>query len=130
LGVKIKVLPSLLYNGPLLILAAFWIFYRKQEQEKFQFIRVLVDIAILSMAVSRFYGLPIPPSGHALFLTHSLVSVRNKYYRIAALVMLIVTIMLKLSWGDYRSWFYGVIIGLVSATIWIQVGKARVVTEE
>jgi hypothetical protein len=82
------------------------------------------------MAVSRFYGLPIPPSGHALFLTHSLVSVRNKYYRIAALVMLIVTILLKLSWGDYRSWLYGIIIGLVSGTIWIQAGKARALTKE
>jgi hypothetical protein len=114
---------SLLYNGPLVILLAFWVLCRRREQKRWQSLKILLDIVILSMAISRFYGLLIPPSGHALFLTYSLLTVSNKYYRIAALVMLFVTIALKISWGDYESWSYGIPLGAVSGIVWGWIGS-------
>jgi hypothetical protein len=113
---------SLLYNGPLVILAAFWLLCRKQEYQRWQSLQIMLDMAIMGIAISRFYGALIPPSGHALFLTYSLITVSNRYYRIAALMMLLVTIALKISWGDYQSWAYGILLGVVSGTIWIWIG--------
>lgn len=114
---------SMLYNMPLAILGAFWLFSRTQEVARFQILRALLDIAIISVGIARFYGSSIPPSGHAVFLTHSIITVSNPYYRIAALMMLIMTIGLKISWGDYRSWSYGVVIGVISGTAWVRTGK-------
>ena len=111
---------SMLYNGPLVILGGFWLFFRLQGVARFQILRALLDIAIVSVVIARFYGSSIPPSGHAIFLTHSLISVSNRYYRIAALIMLIVTIGLKISWGDYRSWSYGIALGIISGTAWVR----------
>lgn len=118
-----KMLFSLLYNGPMVLLLASWVFCRRQEQKRWQALRILLDIVILSIAISRFYGLLIPPSGHALFLTYSLLTVSSKYYRIAALMMLFVTIALKISWGDYESWSYGILFGVVSGIEWIWIGR-------
>jgi hypothetical protein len=114
---------SLIYNGPLLILCLFWLLFRTKEYERFQLWRTLIDIAILSIAIARFYGASIPPSGHAVFLTHSLISVSNRYYRLAALMMLIVTIGFKISWGDYISWSYGVVLGVISGMVWNWLGS-------
>jgi hypothetical protein len=110
---------SLLYNGPLVVLAAFWLLCRKQEYQSRQSLKMVLDILIAGIAISRFYGSLIPPSGHALFLTYSLITVSNRYYRIAALMMLLVTIALKISWGDYQLWAYGTLLGVVIGTIWI-----------
>lgn len=114
---------ALMYNSPLLILCVFWLLFRKKEYERFQLWRALIDIAVISIAIARFYGSSIPPSGHAVFLTHSLISVNNRYYRLAALTMLIVTIGLKISWGDYTSWSYGVVLGVISGMVWDWAGK-------
>jgi hypothetical protein len=119
------VLFSLLYNGPLVILGAFWLRSRVREFDRLQILPVLLDVAIVSIAVARFYGSSIPPSGHALFLTHSLVSVNKRYYRFATLVMLIVTIGLKISWGDYTSWGYGILLGIASGRLWMWAGTKR-----
>ena len=109
---------SLIYNCPLLILCLCWLLLRKKEYERFEFWRALIDLAVISIALARFYGSSIPPSGHAVFLTHTLISVNNRYYRLAALTMLIVTIGLKISWGDYTSWSYGVVLGVISGMLW------------
>lgn len=114
---------SLIYNGPLLILCLFWLFFRKKECERFHLLRALIDIAVVSIAIARFYGSSIPPSGHALFLTHSLISVSNRYYKSAALIMLMVTIGLKISWGDYTSWSYGVVLGVIIGMVWDWAGN-------
>ncbi len=113
----------MLYNAPLVILGAFWLFFRTQGAARLRISRVLLDITIVSIVIARFYGSPIPPSGHAVFLAHSLISVSNRYYRLAALMMLIMTIGLKITWGDYWSWSYGVVIGIITGTAWILTGR-------
>jgi len=106
-----------------IILAVFWLRFRFREFDRLQFARALLDIGIMMLALARFCGSSIPPSGHALFLTHSLISINNRYYRSAALMMLLVTIGLKISWGDYASWSYGILIGLMSGAWWVRLGN-------
>jgi hypothetical protein len=115
-----------MYNGPLFILAIFWLFFRKQEYRSLQILRVLIDIAVLSIAVARFFGSSIPPSGHALLLTHTLITVSNRYYRLAALAMLIGTAGLKISWQDFTSLGYGIALGLISGVAWIWTGSDQI----
>jgi hypothetical protein len=109
----------LLYNWPLHILAPFWLVCRMQEDKKFLSLRTLIDIVVVILAMSRYYGPIVPTSGHALFLTHSLITIRNRYYRIPAVVMLIATVAVKVSWEDYSSLVSGILIGLISGAIWI-----------
>lgn len=113
----------ILYNGPLIVLAAFWLYFRTQGNANFHVLRLMLDIAIVAVAIARLFGSSIPPSGHAALLTHTLISVSNRYYRIAALLMLIATIALKISWGDYESWSYGLVVGVITGTAWVLVGR-------
>jgi hypothetical protein len=109
----------LLYNLPLYILAPFWLICRMQEDKKFLSLRTLIDIVVVTLAMSRYFGPIVPTSGHALFLTHSLITIRSRYYRIPAVVMLIATAAVKVSWEDYSSLVAGILIGLISGAIWI-----------
>lgn len=116
---------SLLYNGPLFILGIFWLFFRQQEYRRLQMLRVLIDVAVFSIAIARFFGSSIPPSGHAILLTHTLITVSNRYYRLAALAMLIVTAGLKISWHDFTSLGYGIVLGVISGVAWVWAGSER-----
>jgi hypothetical protein len=113
-----KALFSLIYNGPLFILGLFWLFFRTEEYRRLQILRVLIDLAVFAIAIARFFGSSIPPSGHAILLTHTLITVSNRYYRLAALAMLIVTAGLKISWHDFTSLGYGIVLGIVSGVAW------------
>ena len=110
---------SLIYNGPLFILAVFWMLFRIQEYRRSRILPVLLDIAVASIAIARFFGSSIPPSGHALLLTHTLITVSNRYYRLAALAMLIATAGLKISWHDFTSLGYGIVLGMTSGVVWV-----------
>ena len=120
---KSNALFSLMYNGPLFILGIFWIFFRTQEYGRLRILRVLLDIAVFSIAIARFFGSSIPPSGHAILLTHTLITVSNRYYRLAALIMLIATAGLKISWHDFTSLGYGIVLGITSGLAWIWAGR-------
>lgn len=56
-------------------------------------------------------GTFVPSSGHALLMSYSLLTIPNRLYRAAAAAALLLTIALKLTWGDGRSWFYGIALG-------------------
>jgi hypothetical protein len=112
-----------MYNGPLFILAIFWIFFRAREYRKLRVLGVLLDLAVVSIAMARFFGSSIPPSGHAILLTHTLITVSNRYYRLAALAMLIATAALKISWYDFASLGYGIALGITSGMIWLWAGR-------
>jgi hypothetical protein len=40
-------------------------------------------------------------------------------------VMLLATIAVKLSWGDYTSWLTGIAMGCISGALWIYIGWRR-----
>ena len=110
---------GVMYNGPLFILGFFWFYFRKDEYRRLQIIRMLIDVVVLSIAIARFFGSSIPPSGHAILLTHTLITVSNRYFRLAAVLMLLGTAVLKISWHDYTSLGYGIVLGIVSGVIWV-----------
>ena len=112
-----------LYNGPLFILGAFWIFFRIREYRRLQILQVLLDLAVFAAATARSIGSSIPPSGHAQLLTHTLINVSNRYFTFAALLMLIATAALKISWYDFSSLGYGIVLGITSGMIWIWAGR-------
>ena len=109
---------TILYQFPLFLLIAWWFFCRRAENSRINPAPAAFDVLVLIIALARFHGSSIPPSGHALILTHSFITVRSGYFRLVALVMLAITVALKVSWGDYCSWLYGIVFGLVSATAW------------
>jgi hypothetical protein len=119
---------SLLYNLPLFGLAVYWIFCRIQEAKKARPLAIAIDIIVVAMAASRYLGSTILPSGHALFLTHSLLTTANRLYRFIAFILLVATIVLKVSWGDYSSWVYGIIVALGSSVFWRYTNKVATVT--
>lgn len=118
-----------MYNGPLFVLGFFWVFLRAKEYRRFQVLPVLLDVAVFSIALARFFGSSIPPSGHALLLTHTFISVNNRYYRIAALAMLVATAGLKISWHDYTSLGYGIGLGIISGVVWVFLRSPSPATE-
>jgi hypothetical protein len=120
------VLFLLTYQFPLFLLIAWWFFCRRAENLGIQVAPTLLDALVLGVAFMRFHGSSIPPSGHALILSHAFLTVRNIYFKVAAALMLAITIGLKISWGDYRSWSYGIVIGLLTGTAWNLIGaKSR-----
>lgn len=122
----------LMYNGPLYILGIFWIFFRIQEYRRLRILGVLLDIVVFSIALARFFGSSVPPSGHAIVLTHTLITVSNRYFRLAALLMLIGTAGLKISWHDYTSLGYGIVLGIASGLVWLWTARdaARILQSE
>lgn len=121
---------SLFYNLPLFGLAVYWILCRIQEAKNARPLAIAIDIIVVALAASRYLGSTILPSGHALFLNHSLLTTVNRLYRIIAIVLLVVTIVLKVSWGDYSSWVYGILVALCSSVLWRYVNKVAMVTGE
>lgn len=123
---------SLTYNGPIFMVGFFWVLFRAQEYMRAQqhrrvwIMRLLIDIAVFSAAFARFFGSSIPPSGHALLLTHTLISVSNRYYRLAALVTLLGTAGFKISWHDYTSLGYGILLGVLTGAGWLWAGRNQV----
>lgn len=87
---------------------------------------MLIDVAVFSVAIARFFGSSIPPSGHATLLTHTLLTVNNRYFRLAALAMLIATAALKISWHDFTSLGYGIVLGMITGITWIWAGRDSV----
>ena len=116
----------LLYNLPLFGLACYWAYCRYRESKQLLSWVSVVDVIVIIVAASRYFGAAIPPSGHALFLTHTLITTRNLLYRVIAIALLILTIALKLSWGDFSSWSYGMLAGLMGGGAWVYANRKQV----
>jgi hypothetical protein len=106
-----------LYNWPLFSVCFFWLFCRLRDAKALAPLapwrpwRLLLDGLVVLLAASRMAGTFVPSSGHALLMSYSLLTVPNRLYRAAAAAVLLLTIALKLTWGDGRSWVYGIALG-------------------
>ena len=118
-----ELLFSLIYNGPTLVLALVWLLFRVRDKSELTLLTGLVDAFIVAVGASRFLGATIPPSGHTTFLTYSLITVKSKAYRVIALLVLLPTIGLKISWKDYTSWAFGLAVGIACAAIWMYTSR-------
>lgn len=113
---------SVLYNWPLYAIGLVWLYYRWQGRAGLNCWRILLDTTVVVIAASRFLGPLIPSSGHALFLTYIGLTVDRRLFRVLAAILLLATIALKLSWGDYRSWLYGLLLGAALGIIYQRAG--------
>lgn len=100
-----------LYNWPLFSVCFFWVFCRLRELDALKLPRLILDGVVVILAASRMVGEFLPSSGHALLMSYSLITVPNRFFRVAAAAMLLLTIAMKLTWGDGRTWVYGIVLG-------------------
>lgn len=101
-----------IYNLPVAVLGIVWLAIEFNRRATLPRICALLDAVVIVVGLSRFLGSPIPPSGHALFFSYSLLAVPNNAYRLFAAIFLLMTVGLKLSWGDYSTWFSGIALGV------------------
>ncbi len=100
-----------LYNWPLYSVCFFWLFCRLREPGALRLPRLILDGVVVILAASRMYSDYLPSSGHALLMCYSVLTVPNPFYRVATAAMLLLTIAMKLTWGDGRTWVYGIALG-------------------
>lgn len=101
-----------IYNLPVVLMGFVWLAIEFKRRTTLTVPCVLCDLIVIGVGLGRFLGWQIPPSGHALFFSYSLLTVTNKVYRLFAAIFLLLTIGLKLSWGDYSTWVYGIVVGV------------------
>ena len=101
-----------IYNLPVAVMGIAWLVIEFRRRAKLFRICVLLNVVVIVVGLGRFLGWQIPPSGHALFFSYGLLTVENKTYRLFATIFLLVTIGLKLSWGDSATWLYGITLGV------------------
>ena len=86
---------------------------------------IALDMAVVAVSAIRFFGL-LPASGHMLFSVYSGLTTREWRYGLVALVLAAVTTYFKLMiWEDARSWWLGLLFGLVSAVAYHMLGGSR-----
>ncbi len=85
---------------------------------------LLLDALVVALALSRvFYPVPFI-SGHVLFLTYALLTVRRRVSRVFAALVLLQTLVLKVFfWRDLRTPFGGIILGVLGAAIYHKILK-------
>ena len=115
----------LYYHLPLFALIAVWLVFRIDELKRLRVLQAMIDVTVIAVAIARLFGSSIPPSGHAFFLTHSFITVRNLYFKCAALAMLCLVVYLKIGWKDYTSWTYGIMFGVISGSLWLWTNNQR-----
>lgn len=101
-----------IYNLPVVLMGFVWLAIEVKRRTTLTVPCVLCDLIVIGVGLGRFLGWQIPPSGHALFFSYSLLAVPNIAYRFFAAAFLLMTIALKLSWGDYSTWVYGIVVGV------------------
>jgi uncharacterized membrane protein len=116
---------SLLYNLPLFALGLLWLLSRWRQRNSASPRQLWLDGLVVALSLARFFGIALPPSGHAFFLTHSGLTTPQRSYQLASAVFLVLTIALKLSWGDSSSWLWGIVAGCASGAVYQQWNLTR-----
>lgn len=111
------------YFVPLMVPVFAFMIERLQHLRKAHFFQHGVDLLVISLAVGRVMGgTVLYISGHTLLLSYMLVSSRSMIVRIASILVLVQTLVLKYYvWGDFVTSNVGLAVGCVLALIvkWI-----------
>lgn len=107
----------LLYNAPTCAAGAWWLYLRVGNMQAQWSVGIVLDAVVFVVALLRALPfLPLPFSGHMLFLVYSLLTTRSAAYRWVAAVLVLETTVFKLVvWGDWYTWSIGVICACVLA---------------
>ena len=109
----------IVYVAPMLAAVPFWTRLRLAMVERIPTSARVLDGVVFLAAFLRFVEVGgIPASGHTLFLTHSLVTVRDRRWLAIALALLAMTTWFKLAlWHDPQSWGVGIAAGLATGVL-------------
>lgn len=109
----------IVYVAPMLAAVPFWVRLRLAEVERIPTAARVLDGVVFLTAFLRFVQIGgVPASGHTLFLTHAVVTVRDLRWRVVALALLAMTTWFKLAlWHDPRSWIVGIAAGLATGVL-------------
>ena len=103
------------YFLPVILLFIYWLKLKVESFEKVNFLFSL-DLVIAFIAGIRAINplMPfLPYSGHVVFVLYSMITTRNKTYRILAGIMFAVVTFFKIYiWHDYFSWLAGMILSM------------------
>jgi len=116
---------SIFYNGLLFSIWFYWLHRRLKEGSLNGSLLNVIDLVVNVAAISRFFGSTIPISGHALFLTYSIFTVKDRKYLSLAMILLFVVIALKVSWNDNATWLFGMFCGVAIGVLWKAVKGRR-----
>jgi hypothetical protein len=106
------------YLAPIVGMFPLWVRVRLLERRKWPERAVLVDGAVVVLALLRFVTGALPMSGHMLFFVHSGLSTRISWYRWLAAALALETTWFKLVlWADPWSWALGIGMGSVAAAL-------------
>jgi hypothetical protein len=101
----------LFYFLPIVIIALLWLFLRLKKYNTLSKTVIIIDVLVFISAIFRLIGI-LPFSSHMLFLTYSIITTDNKYFRILTVLIILETTYLKLFiWNDTLSWVFGGLIG-------------------
>ena len=110
----------LLYIAPMPPTGAYWARLRLATLDRRADAEVLLDLWTFVAAACRVLGgwIPIPYSGHMVFLTYSLLRTPHRGYRVLALALWGMTTWYKFYYlPDVSGWIIGLALGLVLATV-------------
>lgn len=103
------------YVAPMTFLAPLWVCARLAELPGVSQRRLALDALAFTIAATRSVPVVtlIPLSGHALFLSYTALTTRDRRYAALAFAGLAGTTWIKLvEWGDPYTWAIGLAIGL------------------
>jgi cation transport ATPase len=117
----------LFYFAPIVSMVFFWGGLRVEKWQSFVRGQLAIDAAILTAALARFViGEVLPFSGHMLFFVYTLLTTREKWYRVLCILLILETTWFKLHlWNDWRTWTMGSVAGLISGVAWMMVWKRK-----
>jgi hypothetical protein len=102
---------TIIYSIPMVFLFFMWLKFKLDEQHVFHHQLFITDSVAVGLSIARILGL-FWHSGHVLFILYTFLTSKNKMYRILCIPFIILTISVKMYWGDILTPILGVIIAL------------------
>lgn len=114
------------YYVPAAIAVGFLAIDRLQEKRS-SWIRIIIDIVVATLCLSRpFFGWPAA-SGHALFFVYALLTGSSRITRVFAAILGVITLYSKIWLWNWDSTLWpGLIIGLVGGYTYNRIQRAAV----
>lgn len=112
------------YFVPLMVPCFAFLLERLENVRKANLFQHVVDFLVFGIAVGRVMGREVLHiSGHTVLLSYMLVSSKSNIVRIASILVLVQTLVLKYYvWGDFVTSNLGLMVGCALALIvkWVQ----------
>jgi hypothetical protein len=106
------------YFLPVGVVFVSFILDRVKELRKTSILGLFLDLLIVLLSLARAVTSIPFYSGHALFLTYTLLSARLRVVKILSLVVLLQVMYLKLiKWDDWVTLLSGLVVGILAGTL-------------